>query len=157
MYEAVTFDKDPGNRLWMQPLTTGRGVLLPGRVLGALNVYAHARDAFDGHAVALGVAFAGPATVSVHNAQLLAQAERVVAQLQHALTSRAGIDQAVGVVMSRTGMTAPEAFGQLRGLSQSRSVKLADVASDLLDQAVRRARARHSDTAADTGGAARPG
>jgi len=124
-------------------------LLLPGQVLGALNVYAHGRHVFDEHAVAMGESFSPQAAVSVHNAQLLAQAERLVAQLQQALTSRAEIDQALGVMMSRTGATAQEAFDKLRDLSQSQSVKLTDVARDVLGQAVRRARARHTEVAAD--------
>jgi len=43
-------------------------LLLPDRVLGAMNVYAHDRDAFNPHAIGLGEAFAGPAAVSVANA-----------------------------------------------------------------------------------------
>jgi GAF domain-containing protein len=120
-------------------------LLLPGQVLGALNVYAHRRDVFDEHAIVMGEAFSPQAAVSVHNAQLLAQAERVVAQLQQALTSRAEIDQALGVMMSRTGATAQEAFDKLREMSQSQSVKLTEVARQVLGQAVRRARVRHAD------------
>lgn len=122
-------------------------LVLPGQVLGAMNVYAHGRDVFDEHAVAMGEAFSPQAAASVHNAQLLDQAERLVAQLQQALTSRAEIDQALGVVMSRTGATAQEAFDKLRALSQTRSVKLTEVAHDVLGEAVRRARARHTETA----------
>jgi len=128
-------------------------LLLPDRVIGALNVYAHPRDAFDSHAVELGEAFAVPAAVSVANAQVLAQAERLVGQLREALTSRAVIDQALGVVMSRTGVSAPEAFERLRALSQSRSVRLAEVARELLAEAVRRGRARHRADAPDGPGA----
>lgn len=122
-------------------------LLLKDRVMGALNIYAHGKDVFDAHAVGLGEAFAPHAAVSVANAQLLAQAERLVAQLQEALTSRAEIDQAIGVIMSRTGTTAREAFERLRSLSQSRSVKLTGVARDLLAEAVRQAKARHTDDA----------
>lgn len=71
-------------------------LLLPGRVIGALNVYAHGRDVFGPHAVGLGEAFAPHAAASVYNAQLLAQAERLVTQLQAALVSRSEIDQALG-------------------------------------------------------------
>ena len=120
-------------------------LLLPDdTVLGALNVYAHGRDVFDAHAAEMGEAFSPQAAVSVHNAQLLDQAERLVGQLQAALVSRAEIDQALGIVMSRTGGTAQEAFDKLRALSQTRSVKLTDVARDLLHEAVQRARARHA-------------
>lgn len=120
-------------------------LLLPDRVLGALNVYAHGREIFDAHSIELGEAFAPHATASVHNAQLLAQAERLVAQLQAALVSRSEIDQALGVIMSRSGVDAGQAFDALRQLSQSRSIKLSEVAHDLLGQAVRRARAHHNE------------
>lgn len=114
-----------------------------GTALGALNVYAHRRDSFDAQAVRLGEAFAGPAAVRVTNAALLAQAERLVAQLTDALGSRAEIDQALGIVMSRSGSTAEEAFDRLRQLSQGSQTKLLDVARDVIGQATRRARARH--------------
>jgi GAF domain-containing protein len=117
-----------------------------GIAFGALNVYAHGRDSFDDNAVRLGEAFAGPAAVSLANAAMLAQAERLVAQLSDALTSRAEIDQALGILMSRSGGTAPEAFDRLRELSQASSTKLAEVARELIGDAVRRARARHDAT-----------
>ena len=37
------------------------------QVIGAINAYAHSRDAFGEHAVQLGTQFAGPAAVSVYN------------------------------------------------------------------------------------------
>jgi len=46
------------------------------RVIGAINAPATNRDAFGEHAVQLGAQFAGPAAVSVYNAQLLAAARR---------------------------------------------------------------------------------
>jgi GAF domain-containing protein len=119
-------------------------LLLPNRVVGALNVYAHGRDVFEPSAIRIGELFAPHAAVSVFNAQMLAQAERLVAQLQEALTSRAEIDQAMGVLMSRTGGTPADAFDSLRTMSQSRSVKLTDVAREVVGEATRRARARHT-------------
>ena len=119
-------------------------LVTPDGVLGALNVYAHAKDAFDDDAVELGELFAGPAAIAVQNAQLLAKAKRVAASLQSALSKRALIDQAVGILMSRAGCTADEAFDRLRQLSQTRNTKLSVLAQSLVDEAVRRARARHS-------------
>jgi GAF domain-containing protein len=113
------------------------------RVLGALNVYARDREAFDDHSVRLGEAFSGPAAVSVSNAQMLAQAERLVGQLTAALTSRADIDQALGIVRSRTGGTSEAAFARLRAQSQATQVKLVDIARGIVNDAVARARARH--------------
>lgn len=116
------------------------------RTLGALNLYAREREAFDDHAVRLGEAFSGPAAVSVANAQMLEQAERLVAQLTAALESRADIDQALGIIRSRTGGTVEDAFSRLRSQSQSTQVKLVDIAREIVDDAVARARARHAAT-----------
>jgi putative methionine-R-sulfoxide reductase with GAF domain len=120
------------------PLTTTEGTL------GALNVYAHANRAFDDYAVLIGELFAVPAAVAVQNAQVLATAKRLADQLQTALTSRATIDQALGVVMSRVGCGPDEAFARLRAISQRENRRLAAVAQELLDDAIGRARARHA-------------
>jgi GAF domain-containing protein len=120
-------------------------LLGPQGAVGALNVYAHARNAFDERAQHLGEWFAVPAAISVQNALALAQARRLAEQLQTALNSRATIDQAVGMIMTRDGCTAAEAFAQLRWRSQTSNRKLAKVAQAMLDDAVRRARARHRD------------
>jgi GAF domain-containing protein len=119
-------------------------LLTPEGTVGAMNVYARRRDTFDERAGRIGELFAEPAAIAVQNAQVLAQARRLAGQLRQALTSRAVIDQACGIVMSRSGCSAEEAFDRLRALSQSENRKLAAVARSLVDDAVRRARARHS-------------
>ncbi len=119
----------------------------PDRVVGAMNVYAHAKDAFSPDAIRIGELFARPAAVSVHNAQVLAQSQRLAEQLGEALTHRAVIDQALGVLMSRSGATAQEAFDRLRTMSQTQHVKVAELSQTLVDEAVRRARARQAATA----------
>ena len=116
-------------------------------VIGAINSYAHSRDAFGEHAVTLGTQFAGPAAVSVYNGQLLARAQERTTHLQRALGSRAVIDQAVGIIRSRSGASAEEAFDRLTRLSQAENVKLVVIAERLVDEAVRRAKARHSGSA----------
>ena len=120
------------------PLVTVEGVV------GALNVYAHGKQVFDERAAELGELFAVPAAIAVQNAQVLAQARRLAGQLQHALASRGVIDRAVGIVMSRSGDTEEEALGRLRTLSQHEHRKLLAVAQGIVDEAVRRARARHT-------------
>jgi len=119
-------------------------LLLSEQVVGALNVYAHRKDAFSTEAVRIGELFAVPAAVSVHNSQVLARSQRLAAQFEQALTSRSTIDQALGVLMTRSGATPEQAFERLRNMSQSQHVKLHQVAQTLVDEAVRRARARHS-------------
>ncbi len=119
-------------------------LLVSDRAVGAINVYARSKDAFDDHAAELGELFATPAAVAVHNAQILAQAQALAAQLQSALSSRPIIDQAIGILRGRTGGSAEEALGKLRAMSQADHVKLVEVAQHIVDEAVRRARARHS-------------
>jgi GAF domain-containing protein len=119
-------------------------LILPDHVIGAINVYAHGKDVFDERAVQLGELFAGPAAVAVHNAQVLAQARTLAAQLERALRTRPMIDQAIGLVRARTGASSEEAFSRLREISQTEHTKLAEVAQRIVDDAVRRARARHS-------------
>ena len=121
------------------PLITAEGVV------GAMNVYAHDRAVFDERAAELGEIFAIPAAIAVQNAHILAQTRRVVAQLQHALETRQVIDRAVGIMMSRSGGTETDAMERLRLLSQNGHHKLATVAQQIVDEAVRRAQARHSD------------
>lgn len=119
-------------------------LVTPAGVVGAMNVYAHPMNSFDDHAMLIGELFAVPAAIAVQNAQVLAQTKRLASQLQSALTSRAVIDQALGILMSRTGSSSSEAFDRLRDRSQADNVKLRDVAQRVVDEAVRRARARHT-------------
>ena len=118
-------------------------LLLPDQVVGAINVYAHGKDIFDEHAAELGELFAKPAAVAVHNAQILADALSLTVQLQTALATRPVIDQAIGLIRGRTGRSVEDAFTHLRAISQAEHRKLADVAQQMVDEAVRRARARH--------------
>lgn len=117
-------------------------LLLPDQVVGALNVYAYTKNAFDEEAVRLGELFARPAAVAVHNAQVLAESLRVTAEMQQALGSRAIIDEAIGIIRSRSGANQEEAFERLRAMSQAQHVKVSEVSQVLVDEAVRRVRGR---------------
>lgn len=116
----------------------------PSGVVGAMNVYAHAHDSFDDRSAQLGEVFAGPAAVTVHNAQILAQTARLATQLQSALASRPVIEQAIGILRARSGVDEVEAFQRLRQISQTEHVKLVVVAERIVDEAVRRARSRRT-------------
>jgi GAF domain-containing protein len=121
-------------------------LITPDGVVGAMNVYAHDKHAFDERAAELGEIFAAPAAVAVQNAQVLAQAQRLAARLQTALETRGIIDRALGIMMSRSGSTEQEALDRLRSLSQQEHHKLSDVARQIVDEAVRRAQARRRAT-----------
>lgn len=121
-------------------------LITPDGVVGAMNVYAHAKDVFDERSADLGEIFAVPAAIAVQNAHVLAQAQRLAARLQSALETRGVIDRAVGIIMSRSGGTEDQALARLRAVSQNDHRKLADVARQIIDEAVRRARARAHDS-----------
>jgi GAF domain-containing protein len=121
-------------------------LLLPEQLVGAINVYAHEKNVFDSAAAELGERFAAPAAVAVHNAHVLSQARTVTAQLQAALATRPVIDQAIGLLRGRSGISAEEAFERLRATSQSENVKLSAVAQRTVDEAVRRANSRREQT-----------
>jgi transcriptional regulator with GAF, ATPase, and Fis domain len=118
-------------------------LLVKQRVVGALNVYSHEHHAFDNRAVRMGELFSRPAAVTAANALLLEESRRLAEQLERALISRAEIDQAIGIIMSRSGSSATEAFQQLRRVSQTENTRLADIAQHLVQSAVERARERH--------------
>jgi ANTAR domain len=64
----------------------------------------------------------------------LARQMTEVSQLQQALASRSTIDQALGVLMAQNRCTRDEAFAILRRASQTRNVKLRDVAAALIER-----------------------
>jgi GAF domain-containing protein len=121
------------------PLITDEGVL------GAMNVYAHDKNAFTPDAGRLGELFAVSAAIAVQNAQVLAQTKRLASQLQTALSSRGVVERAIGIMMSRSGGTEAEALDRLRTLSQHQHEKLTVVAQSIVQEAVRRAQARRTD------------
>lgn len=71
-------------------------------------------------------------TGSVHTSQLAAALQREVAQLRQAMESRAGIEQAKGILMSQRGVGPEAAFALLVRLSQDTNRKLRDVAAEVV-------------------------
>jgi GAF domain-containing protein len=117
-------------------------LITAGGVLGAMNVYARRHDAFDARAAELGELFAVPAAVSVQNARALSSAARLTEQLEMALSNRSVIDQAIGVLISRSGCTGAQGYDKLRSLSQSEHKKVAVVAEAMVGEAMKTARSR---------------
>lgn len=78
--------------------------------------------------------FAQYAATAMAHSSLYHSAQREVEQLQQALTSRAVIDQAKGILMGRYHCTGEEAFARLRQMSNDSNVRLKDVASALIYQ-----------------------
>jgi GAF domain-containing protein len=113
------------------------------QVVGAINVYAHGGDAFDERAEQVGQLFAVPAAIAVQNAHTLAQTQRQAEKLKAEMAKRSVVDQAIGIVMSRSGVTSDQAMDRLRAISQQQAMTLTTAAEKIVSEAVRRARARH--------------
>jgi GAF domain-containing protein len=107
---------------------------------GALNLYARDVAAFDAQAEIDGADFAEQAAVVLLNAQSYWGALELTEQLQQALDSRPGIEQAKGIMIAREGCTPEEAFDILVRASQRTNVKLRDLAMSIVD------RAQHADS-----------
>ena len=59
-------------------------------------------------------------------------ARDLAAQLEHALRSRAVIDQAIGIVMAESRCDADQAFATLSRASNNRNMKLRDLATEIV-------------------------
>jgi GAF domain-containing protein len=103
-----------------------------GQPLGALNLYATKPDAFEASARAQAERFAAEASRALALAVRLAHHTEMTAHLQSALSSRAVIDQAIGVIMGQNRCDADQAFALLRSASQHRNVKLRIIAAEIV-------------------------
>lgn len=115
-------------------------VLAPGA--GWISLYGEARQAFDDTTKDLVQRFASSVLTQLANARLLIRANRTAEQAVRELADGAVIERAIGILMSRRGIPAEEALSRLRAMSQRGNVKLAFVATRLVDEAVSRARSR---------------
>lgn len=109
-----------------------------GRGMGALNFYAQAEGAFSDDDEEVAGLFARQASVALANSSAYWGATALVDQLKEALTSRAVIDQAKGIIMGLQGCTADDAFDVLRRASQRENKKVRDIAHSIVERAQRR-------------------
>lgn len=114
--------------------TLSVGMPVPQRTVGGLNFYARVPAAFDGASVDLAQAFADYGAVVLTNAALVESKISLATNLERAMTSRAAIEQAKGVIMAHTGCDADQAFSELVRISQHSNRKVVLVAQDILAQ-----------------------
>lgn len=102
---------------------------------GALNVYSEDLGAFDEQAAMLARLVASQAAIVL--AGVLRHRDQVVLteQLRAALSSRAVIDQAMGIVMAHQGCPPEQALATLKKASQHRNVKLRVIAQEIVESA----------------------
>lgn len=108
------------------------GLGLAGRRLGALNLSSHQTDGFSKLDEDLISLFTVPASAAIVVVGRYAEARDLAAQLEHALRSRAVIDQAIGIVMAESRCDADQAFATLSRASNNRNMKLRDLATEIV-------------------------
>ncbi|MGW6928773.1 ANTAR domain-containing response regulator [Lentzea sp. NPDC054927] len=105
--------------------------------VGTLNIYSYTAAAFDPFDEGLMRLFTTAASATITSATRWQCSRERINHLEHALASRATIEQAKGVLMAVHSCTADEAFQMLVERSQHENVKLRDVAKNLLDSVAR--------------------
>jgi GAF domain-containing protein len=111
------------------PLVAGQ------RGVGALNLYARTKQGFSEDDEALGTDLAAAAAIVLANASAYWEASQLSEQLTEAMTSRAVIEQAKGMLMAQSpDLTADHAFDLLRQASQRENIKLREVARRIVER-----------------------
>lgn len=111
-------------------------LLVRGKPLGALNLYAGQPKVFTAADHETGAMFAAQAAVALANAETYAASVKLAQHLREALDSRAVIDQAMGILIGRNGYDQGLAFETLRTTSQSENRKLRHVAEEIVRTAM---------------------
>jgi GAF domain-containing protein len=106
-----------------------------GVTIGALNTYGGRPRVVDDSDLELAEEVAAWVAIAVGNAEAAARTSEDLTQLRTAMTSRALIEQAKGVLMERHKITEDEAFTMLTHASQRTKKSLRDVAQSLSEPA----------------------
>ena len=101
--------------------------------IGALNLYGQRERAFGEDDERIGQAFATHATITLTHARDHLRKEKARQSLERALETRGIIEQAKGILMTRTGSTADQAFESLRRASQRTNRKVFDLAQEIVE------------------------
>lgn len=110
----------------------GVPVGLEDQTRAALNIYAAGPDSFTASDIAQAENFADQAAKSLRLALRIARLRDARDDLAAAMESRAVIEMAVGVVMAQNRCAPDEAFALLRSASNSRNIKLREVAASIV-------------------------
>ncbi|MEJ1194011.1 GAF and ANTAR domain-containing protein [Pseudarthrobacter sp. CCNWLW207] len=106
---------------------------LAGEAHGVTNLYSRQPNGFSDLDVLTAENFVANASRSIQLALSMAHLKGVHEDLLAAMQSRTIIDMAVGVVMAQNGSSQDEAISILTRASNSRNVKLREVASTVVD------------------------
>ncbi|MFL6043312.1 MAG: GAF and ANTAR domain-containing protein [Gaiellales bacterium] len=103
-------------------------------VAASLNLYACGNVATRQPGTVTAEGFAEQLAVAMQAVELHKVTAKLADGLAAAMTSRATIEQAKGILIAQYGGSPEEAFERLRGLSQHSNIKLRDVAKRIVDE-----------------------
>ena len=106
---------------------------LRGVTIGALNLFRTETGPLEEADIVAAQALADVATIAILQHRAAIQADLVVDQLNHALSSRVVIEQAKGILAERSGVDMGGAFSWLRNHARSNNLRLVDVAQSVID------------------------
>jgi GAF domain-containing protein len=134
--DLATDSRWPAYRLEAMALGVRGSVSIPlvveGKPVGTLNIYTDTDREFSETDIANVRAFADQASASLTLVFRHSEQMALEEQLRNALSTRAVIDQALGIIMAQQRCNSTEAFAVLRKASQDRNVKVAVIASELI-------------------------
>jgi len=103
-----------------------------GSMTVTLSLFGARPRSLDPERVALAellIAFGG---ATVGNASIYGDSQRTALQLRESAESRTLVDQAKGILMHALGCSAQEAFDRMRQISQTRHIKVTEVAGTII-------------------------
>jgi transcriptional regulator with GAF, ATPase, and Fis domain len=103
---------------------------------GSLNLYHSETHGFNALDTALLELYTTAAEAALRATQRYLRARQHTDNLQQALTSRATIDQAKGIIMAAHRIPADSAFAKLVEQSQQQNIKLADLATKFINDII---------------------
>jgi hypothetical protein len=116
--------------LILAPIVPGGGDDL----VGSLNAYSRSTPSFDEFDEKLLSLYTGAASQVLMDSRRWQRLRETVNQLERALVSRADIDQAKGVLRTRHGGSADDAFALMVEQSQRENIKLRHIARRILNE-----------------------
>ena len=101
--------------------------------VGSLNIFRSEEGSVSSEDLLAAQAFADMASITLLHQRFSFEARVLNGQLSNALTSRAILEQAKGILVGRRGMDIEEAFTWMRHHARNNNVKLAVVAQEIID------------------------
>ncbi len=103
-------------------------------VAASLNLYSREQLELSNHQIRLAATYAEQLAATLQSVDAYKSTAKLAQDMAQAMTSRAVIEQAKGILMADEHITADEAFNRLTTLSQHTNTKLRDLAQRLVDE-----------------------